>query len=218
MSRGVLVNPERLAAHLQVAQYGEFTLTDAVRPGPGVPVRPREGYRVEVYRDRQAKLRLPMLSAAVSAERVFDAFLALIEPLGEVVHVVLESSHDTGAVDRHRDLRRNHIDLPVLASHLCEFEELLTHDGCTGVAVLADGKPVEVQFDEHKLFHVYAPNLKPFRRALKRLGVARRADLPLISEAEHLHHSTDDHAEAFRQLCMRVGVGDFDKVFSDESW
>lgn len=211
------MNPEPLAAHLHVNRYGDFTLTDAVRPGPGIPVRPREGYRVEIYRDRTAKLRLPMLSAAVSAERVFDTFLALIGVVGEVVHVVLESSHGSGE-DRHRDLRRTHIDLPVLASHFCEFEDLLTHDGCTGVAVLADGRPVEVQFDEHKLFHVYAPDLKPFRRVLKGLGVRRRKVLPLISEAEHLHHSTDDHAAAFRQLCMRVGVGDFDRVFSDESW
>lgn len=211
------MNPEPLAAHLHVNRYGDFTLTDAVRPGPGIPVRPREGYRVEIYRDRTARLRLPMLSAAVSAERVFDTFLALTEVVGEVVHVVLESSHGSGE-DRHRDLRRTHIDRPVLASHFCEFENLLTHDGCTGVAVLADGRPVEVQFDEHKLFHVYAPDLRPFRRVLKGLGVRRRKVLPLISEAEHLHHSTDDHAAAFRQLCLRVGVGDFDRVFSDESW
>lgn len=211
------MNPDRLAAHLEVSRYGDFTLTDAIRPGPDVPVKPREGYRVEVYRDRKAKLRLPMLSAAVSAERVFDTFMALIEPLGDVVHVVLESSHDSGA-DNHKDLRRNHIDLPVLASHFCEFEDLLTHDGCTGVAVMADNRPMEVQFDEHKLFHVYAPNLKPFRRALRRLGVQRRKVLPLISEAEHLHHTTDDHTDAFRQLCLRIGVGDFDRVFSDESW
>jgi hypothetical protein len=210
------VNPDRLAAHLQVNRYGDFTLTDAIRPGPGVPVKPREGYRIEVYRDRKARLRLPMLSAAVSAERVFDTFLALLEPLGEVVHVVLESSHG-GASDKHKDLRRNDIDLPVLASHFCEFEQLLTHDGCTGVAVMAEDRPLEVQFDEHKLFHVYAPNLKPFRRVLRNLGVRRRSVLPLISEAEHLHHSTDEHAEAFRQLCMRIGVGDFDRVFSDES-
>jgi len=211
------VNSERLAAHLQINRYGDFTLTDAVRPGPGLPIAPRQGYRVEVYRDRQAKLRLPMLSAAVSAEQVFDTFLALLKPLGDVVHVVLESSHGSPR-DHHQDLRRNHIDCPVLASYFCEFEDLLTHDGCTGVAVLADERPVEVQFDEHKLFHIYAPDLKPFRKILKRLGVNRRAHLPLISEAEHLHHSTDDHAETFRQLCMRTGVGDFDRVFSDESW
>ncbi|QDU22624.1 hypothetical protein [Urbifossiella limnaea] len=210
------MNPERLAEHLLIKQYGDFTLTDAVRPGPGVPVRPRSGYRTDVYRDRAARLKLPMLSAAVSAELLFDAFFALLEPVGEVVHVVLESSHGVGA-DEHRDFRRGDIDLPVLLSHFCEFEDLLTQDGCTGVAVIADGRPVEVQFDEHKLLHVYAPDLKPFRRALRDLGVRKRKVLPLISEAEHLHHTTDDHADAFRQLCLRVGVGDFDRVFSDEN-
>ena len=164
------MNPDRLATHLRLNRYGEFTLTDAVRPGPGVPIRPREGYRVEVFRDRQAKLRLPMLSAAVSAERLFDTFLALLEPLGEGGSCRAGEQPRRRQSTSTRDLRRDHIDRPVLASHLCDFEELLTHDGCTGVAVLAAGRPVEVQFDEHKLFHVYAPNLEPFRRALRRAG------------------------------------------------
>jgi len=209
------VNSDRLAAHLHITRYGEFNLTDAIRPAPDASVRPREGYRVDVFRDRRAKIRLPMLSAAVSAERLFDTFLALLEPIGEVVHVVLESSHGA-ALDRHTDLRRDHIDRPVLASHLCDFEELLTHDGCTGVAVLASARPVEVQFDEHKLFHVYAPDLGPFRRALRRAGVRRRRTLPLISEAEHLHHTTEKYTDQFRHLAVRLGVGDFDRVFSDE--
>jgi hypothetical protein len=209
------VTADQLTAHLTVARYGDFVLSDGIRPAPDLPVRPREGYRVEVYRDRKGRLKLPMLAAAVSAEKLFDVFLDLLEPLGEMVHVVLESSHGSGT-DRHADLRRNHIDAPVLASHLCEFEDLLVNDGCTGVAVMAAGRPVEVQFDEHKLLYVYAPDLRPFRRALKRAGVRRRAELPLISEAEHLHHSTDDYADRFRQMCLRVGVGDFDKVFSDE--
>ena len=49
-------------------------------------------------------------------------------------------------------------------------------------------------------------------------GVRRRKLLPLLSEAEHLHHSAEDQADQFRQLALRVGVGDFDKVFSDESF
>ncbi|MFO0826033.1 MAG: hypothetical protein U0792_23420 [Gemmataceae bacterium] len=132
-----------------------------------------------------------------------------------MVHVVLESSHGASA-DQHTDLRRDHIDVPVLASYLCDFEELLTHDGCTGIAILAPGRNIEVQFDEHKLFHVYAKNLKPFQRALRRAGVRRRKHLPLLSEAEHLHHTTEAYAEEFQQLAMRLGVGDFDRVFSDD--
>jgi hypothetical protein len=211
------VTTDPLTAHLSVARYGDFSLTGAVRPALDVPIRPRQGYRVEVFRDRRNRFRLPMLSAAVSAETLFDAFLGLAGHLGDVVHVVLESSHGAGA-DRHTDLRRNHIDLPVLLSYFCEFEDLLLNDGCTGVAVLSARRPIEVQFDEHKQLYVYAPTLKPFRETLRSLGVRRRKHLPLLSEAEHLHHSTDTYADQFRELCLRVGVGDFDRVLSDESF
>ena len=43
---------DSLETHLQVKRYGDFTLTDAVRPSLEVPIRPREGYRMEVFRDR----------------------------------------------------------------------------------------------------------------------------------------------------------------------
>lgn len=208
---------DSLEAHLQIKRYGEFTLTDAVRPALEVPIRPREGYRMEVFRDRESRLRLPMLFASVSAERIFDAFLALLEPLGETVHVVLESSH--GRTDgSHVDFRRNRIDTPVLASHFCDFEDLILNDGCTGVAVLSARAPMEVQFDEHKLFTVYSPKMNPFRRALKSLGVRRRRILPMLCEAEHLHYSNDEYADQFEQLAMRLGVADFESVPADESF
>ena len=207
-----------LAAHLAVAKYGRFLLTDAVRPAVGVPVLPREGYRVEVFRDRASRLRLPMLSAAVSGERLFDVFLDLLKPLGKTVHAVFESSHAAGsaAAAGTTDYRRNHIDAPVLASHLCDFEDLLLNDGCTGVAVLSARRPVEVQFDEHKLLTVYAADLRPFRRVLRAYGIRRRESLPLIAEAEHLHHSTAAHADRFEQLCHRVGVADYENAMSDD--
>jgi len=211
------VIPDRLSLHLDIDRYGEFRLTEAIRPAPETPLQPREGYRIDVFRDRLARVRIPMISAAVSAERLFDVFLALIEPLGDVVDVVVESSHDAG-LDHHIDLRRDRIDRAVLASHLCDFESLLTHDGCTGIAVIAAGKPIEVQFDEHKLFHVYGPELAPFRRVLRSAGVRRRRALPLICEAEHFHHTTDEFAHRFRELALRLGVGDFNKVLSDEGW
>src|SRR5205085_7826919 len=129
------VTPRQLAAHLTADRPGELRLPDAVRPAPGAPDGLREGYRLDTYRGR-AGLRIPALAAAASCERLFDLFLQLLEPLGDVVDVVLETSH-ASAGDRHRDLRRSHIDAPVLASYLCEHEDLLLNDGCTGVAVIA---------------------------------------------------------------------------------
>jgi hypothetical protein len=210
------VKAEPKPEHLAVTTYGDFVLTDAVRPGPGVPIRPRQGYRMQVFRDRAHRIRIPMISAAVSSERIFDTFLGLLAPLGETVHVVLETSHGNRS-DKHRDYRRKDIDNAVLASHFCDFEELLLNDGCTGVAILSASGPIEIQFDEHKLFHIYAKKLNPFRRVLRDLGIPRRANLPLISEGEHLHHSTDEFEDQFVQLCTRVGVADFDRVLSDEA-
>ncbi|MFO0881826.1 MAG: hypothetical protein U0840_31455, partial [Gemmataceae bacterium] len=152
------MNSEKLVAHLQVERYGDFVLTDAIRPAPHLPVIPREGYRLDVYRDARAGTQVPVLAAAVSRERLFDVFLALIEQLGPSVDVILETSHDSASAT-HRDLLREGIDLPVLASHFCEFEELLLQDGCTGVAVLSNAGSMEVQFDEHKLLVIYADDL-----------------------------------------------------------
>jgi hypothetical protein len=167
---------------------------------------PRQGYLIDTFRDERAGLEVPVLAAAVSSERLFDAFLALLEPLGEVVDVVLETSHDS-TDNSHRDLFRQHIDLPVLMSHLCDYEDLLLNDGCTGVAVIASGEAMEVQFDEHKLLVIYAHNLKPFERMLNDIGIERNDGLKLITEGEHLHSTDPRYVDAFEQLCYRLGVG-----------
>lgn len=182
-----------------------FRLTDAAWPAEDRLVTPTEGYRRETYRGRP-NLRIPALAAAVSRERLFDVFLRLLDPLGAVVDVILETSH-ASSTDRHRDLRRRHIDRPVLESYLYEFEHLLLNDGCTGVAVIATKRPMEVQFDEHKQLLCYAHNLQPFCRVLQAAGVPRDQTLELISEGPHLHHSQPAFARAFRDLALRLGAG-----------
>jgi hypothetical protein len=201
------VIPTELQAHLQVERYGDFWLTNAVRPALERHVVPQQGYRIATYRDPGAGLEVPVLAGAVSREQLFDVFLDLLDPLGEVVDVVLETSHDDNG-GQHQDLLRENIDLPVLKSHLCDYEDLLLHDGCTGVAVLSTSAPVELQFDEHKLFIVYAADLRPFQRVLRRYGIARDDSLKLITEGEHLHSTQPCHRDHFEQLCYRLGVGE----------
>jgi hypothetical protein len=189
-------------------------LTRAIQPASEFAAPLVEGYRLAIHRDRPRRLRIPMLTAAVSADHLFDAFLALIRPLGDMVDVVLESSHGRGE-DAHHDYRRGDIDRPVLESYCCEFEDLLVNDGCTGVAALAAGLPAEVQLDEHKLLVVYAADLAPFRRVLRRFGVRRVKGLDLVCDGEHLHHTTDGYADTFERFANRLGViaesGDVDE-------
>lgn len=201
------MNVDKLTAHLQVDRYGDFQLTGAVRPSPRLDVVPRQGYRVDTYRDRRHRFEVPLLAAAVSSEKLFDVFLGLLAPLGDVVDAVLETSHQQPD-GRHRDLYREHIDRPVLTSHLCDFEQLLMHDGCTGLAIIATEQPIELQFDEHKLLIVYARDLRPFRTVLHQAGIERDDSLKLITEGEHLHNTDTSNADAFQQLCYRLGVGE----------
>jgi hypothetical protein len=201
------VNQKKLANHLEIDRYGDFWLTDAIRPSLDLQVIPRAGYRLDTYKDAKAGIEVPVLVAAISREQLFEVFLDLVDPLGEVVDVILETSHRSdGPV--HDDLLREEIDLPIFKSHCYDFEDLLLNDGSTGVAVISSSGPMEVQFDEHKLLIVYARNLEPFAEILENAGIPHDDGMTIITEGEHLH-STEPHFQAqFDQFCYRLGVGE----------
>lgn len=199
------LSPDQLDAHLRVGRYGSFALTDAVRPSFGLEIIPREGYRRDVYRDPETGNTMPVLAAAVSSEQLFEVFMDLLDPLGDEVDVVMESSHESEP-GVHADLYREHIDTVILKSTLYDYEELLLNDGCTGLAALNPGGPMEVQFDEHKLLFVYAHDLEPFEEVLLQHGLRRDDSLKFISEAEHLHSTDDVYREQFEELQYRLGI------------
>jgi len=199
------LSDEELEAHLGVKRYGNFELTDAIRPSYDLKVVPQEGYRHDVYRDEESKANVPVLMAAASRGRLFDLFLDLLEPLGFEVDIVLETSHHRPSRD-HEDLYREHIDLPVLKSVLCDYEHLLLNDGCAGVAVLNPGVPLEVQFDEHKLLIMYGMDLTPFEEVLQQHLIPCNDRMKFITEAEHVHSSSDEYFRQFQELRMHLGI------------
>ncbi len=198
------VSDEQLEAHLNIARYGNFVLTDAVRPSYDLQVVPRSGYRHDVYQDAETGIKIPVLMAAASKESVLDLFFELLDPLGNEVDMVLETSHDQGS--GHLDLYRENIDLPVLKSTLYDFEDLLLNDGCLGIAVLNPRIPFEVQFDEHKLLIVYGKNLKEFESIFADYSIECNEEVRFITEAEHVHSSSEEYFEQFQQLRYRLGI------------
>jgi hypothetical protein len=199
-----MLHEDELEAHMKVSRYGSFLLTDAVRPSYGLDVVPSAGFRHDVYRDEASKQDVPVVMAAASRERLFETFMELLDPLGPVVDVVLESSHHYPSSGQ--DMYREHIDMPILQSILWEYEDLLVNDGCTGIAVLNPSTPQEVQFDEHKLLIVYGKKLTPFEGALIDAGLNCREEMRFITEAEHVHSTNDDYIALFQELKMRLGI------------
>ena len=128
---------------------------------------------------------------------MMESFMALDRALGEVVDVVLETSHGNNS-HGHTDLYREHIDMPILQSTLWDFEDLLINDGCTGIAVLNPSIPQEVQLDEHKLLIVYGKDLKAYERILVERRVPCREDMRFITEAEHVHSTCERYVARVR--------------------
>jgi hypothetical protein len=202
------LSEEDLEAHLGVVRYGDFVLTDAVRPSYDLQVVPTQGYRHDVYHDEESRSSVPVLMGAATNQHLFDVFMELLDPLGTEVDVVLETSHNR-QTRGHVDLYREHIDLPVLKSILWEYEDLLMNDGCTGIAVLNPGIPLEIQFDEHKLLIVYGEDLRPFEEIFSSRDVWCQDQMKFITEAEHVHSSSEKYHQQFEELKMRLGMDNY---------
>ena len=145
--------------------------------------------------------------AAASNEQLFEMFMDLLDPLGTEVDVVLETSHNRESRG-HVDLYREHIDLPVLKSILCDFEDLLLNDGCTGIAVLnpgdAAGSAVRRAQAADRLRREPAPSS---RTSCGDRGVRCDDQMKFITEAEHVHSSSDQFMRAVRRAEDAAGHG-----------
>ncbi|MFN9341287.1 MAG: hypothetical protein ACK6DB_01710, partial [Planctomycetota bacterium] len=73
-------------------------------------------------------------------------------------------------------------------------------------AVLNPKIPQEVQFDEHKLLIVYGSPLEGFEHVLESHGVSRLDELHFLTEAEHVHSSTEDFHRQFEMLQSDLGL------------
>ncbi len=195
---------EELQTHMGIDTYGAFDLTDAIRPSYDLQVVPRQGFRFDEYVDDNSQIRTPVIMAAATRHRIMDLFLDLIDRLGPVVDVVLETSHHFAP--HQQDLYREHIDVPVLKSILLDHEDLLLNDGCTGIAVINPGRRQEVQLDEHKLLIIYGRPLEQFEQTLISSDVYPDEKIKFITEAEHVHSSSEAYFDKFNTLKHRLGM------------
>ena len=206
---------EELQTHMGISRYGVFELTDAVRPSYDLQIVPRQGFRRDQYKDEAAGTTIPVLMASATRAVLLDLFLDMLDPLGPVVDVVLESSHQGN--DRRGDLYREHIDMPVLKSILLDFEDLLLNDGCTGVAVVSPARGQEVQLDEHKMVVAYGQPLVEFEKVLIAADVYPDPEIRFVTEAEHVHSSSRRFLREFEILRVRLGM-DSDQGDAGAAW
>jgi len=160
-------------------------------PGPRLP-------------GQEEPARLPC-SPPRLGRRLFDAFMGCRSPRRRgprgprKQHCRRGTSTATSAATHRR---------PGALEYLCEFEELLLNDGCTGVASSPPAGRSKCN-STHKCCSV-RPKMKPFA-GIEGMGVRRCEVLPR-KRSEHLHYSTEEQADQFKN-CVCGRVGDVDRVF-----
>ena len=111
------LSDEELEAHLGVARYGDFVLTDAMRPSYDLQVIPCQGYRHDVYRDEESKSNVPVLMGAASQGALVRDLHGHARSAWARKSTWCWKRATTARTSGHVDLYREHIDLPVLEEH-----------------------------------------------------------------------------------------------------
>ena len=121
---------DQLAIHLQKDRYGDFWLTEAIRPSLDLQVIPQEGYRLDTFVDDRHHLRVPVLAAAVSLIDERDSQRV------RMGHLAFVGSHRVNGVSAlHTELMRHSrtLHLDHLSVTLCAFKAV------TGLPCMACG-------------------------------------------------------------------------------
>lgn len=180
-----------------------FVPTGAVQPASGVPLTLVEGFRRDSYTCHKSGRTVPVIMAAVTRDKLFDAFLDCVECLGDQVNVVIETSHHN--VGGHVDLYCGEHENLILRSKIEEFRRLLLCDGCLGIAVFDEEEPREVQLEEHKLLVIFGNDLRPFERILHKYSVEADQHIRLVKDVEHVHYTEEMHLPEMQRLLHSLG-------------
>ncbi len=115
---------EEIRAHCDINKYGDFELSEGIRPWLNLKVIPTEGYRYDKFLDEETREILPVIMASATRHKLFDLFLSLTEVLNDEVDVVLKASHHTTNND-HDEFLFEKMDNIVVRSALIDFEQIL---------------------------------------------------------------------------------------------
>lgn len=191
---------KQLEDHLEISKYGDFQLSDGIRPYMGCV--PMQGFKHKMWKD------IPAVLGSVSKEIILEIFYEMLDLMNGEINVILESSHDIFDGDSHYNYFREGMDLTILRSILVEYEDLLVDDGQFGIAVwnFGDKYPVEIQLDEHKVLICYGKNIEKFEQIFEMYGLVCNENLQVLSEMTHVHISSEDFHQRFLELKNLIGV------------
>jgi len=209
------LTPEQLKAHMDRAVYGDFLLTDAVRPSYDLKVVPKTGFKCELMQEEREG-QVPVIVISASGEILFRLFLDIISLLHGKVVVRLCLTHggvpmsSTGKWLSCREFLRHKIDFAELKRILLGFENFLLDDGRTSIAIsnYDEIDRVEIQFDEHKIIRVcnWPAISDELSMILKKYRIPQDPKMEFIDSVEHVQQISENSEEKLEELVDAIGA------------
>ncbi|MEX2054560.1 MAG: hypothetical protein WD972_00120 [Candidatus Andersenbacteria bacterium] len=205
---------ERIEDDLTITHCGTYKLSRGIRFSTRSPIKLQEGY---CFQEFEGEAENPtLLLAAVSAEKLFRLFIDLWTPIGKLVTVTLESTHDDALQPSELKTYINEkIEPRVLESTLWDYEDLTVNDGFLAISISNQHKTKTVKFTDEKLLIVMCKDLEAFEEIVMQAGIPLIPDLKTVRDDRHAHLSNATYKQQLQELRVRLsattlgGLSDF---------
>lgn len=196
------ITKDQFEASCRDSRYGNFILTDAIRP---LSILPMSGYKFSfaIGTEADPEELVPLMSAAVSAEKVFRVFMECLDLSEDIVSLNVRFC-DMNDVT-HSYLREDML-LSELKPMLSYFKKMITHDGFVTLAVVSDDI-YAVSIDDHKIIRIYGETIfEQFEDVMNRNDIYENQSLQFVDDGEHLHFSAVGELERLQEFLDAAGL------------
>lgn len=192
-----------LKAHIEGRNrmIDDFVLTGAARPLGEGSITPVEGYRVtDVEKDGSVFF----IVAAVSAEKIWNLLLSMIELLGDTMQMAIlnNNTNDGKSIDYITDEMDRYVLLDLLQTH----RDLVLNDGGVEICFFSAAARMEMRLDACKHFQIYVADLVPIIDLLHDFDISAVEDIRFFPEGAHFTFFPQNGEQELKSLLEKLTI------------
>lgn len=180
---------------------GDFVLTGAAMPYGEGSITPVEGYRVS---DVEKDGSVFFVIAAISAEKIWNMMLAVIDLLGDGLQIaVLHLNTKDG---KPIDYISGEMDQYALIQILQDHRDFILNSGTIEICFFKVGAKVELRLDVCKHFQIYVADLLPVIDLLHDFEISSKEGIKFFPEGPHFTFYPENKEQELDSLLEKLTI------------
>jgi hypothetical protein len=180
---------------------GDFVLTGAAMPCGEGSITPVEGYRVV---DIEKNGSVFFVVAAISAEKIWNMMLAVIDLLGDGLQIAV--LHLTTKDGKPVDYISGEMDRYALIQILQDHRNFIINSGTFEICFFKVGAKLELRLDACKHFQIHVADLVPVIDLLHDFEVSSIEDIKFFPEGPHFTFYPDNNEQDLQAFLEKLTI------------